>query len=84
LNLIDSERDCKYVGFGLKQLIPNAKSKIRKLRSKIVLVLRARLELARLAALAPKTSVATNYTISARLYAKKQANLNLSDLGTKV
>ena len=50
----------------------------------MVLVLRARLELARLTALAPKTSAATNYAISAYFIAKKQVNLNLSDLEKNV
>jgi hypothetical protein len=39
---------------------------------------RARLELARLASWAPKTHVATSYTISA-LFKSIIANLNLSD-----
>ena len=43
------------------------------------MVPRARLELARLTALAPKTSAATNYATSARFRIKKLANLNLSD-----
>ncbi len=46
------------------------------------MVLRARLELARLSALAPKTSAATNYATSADLFLKlsivKQPNLNLA------
>jgi len=44
---------------------------------------RARLELARRTSLAPKTSVATNYTISAQL-SKKSVTLNLSDIPVKV
>jgi len=44
-----------------------------------MLVLRARLELARLTALAPKTSAATNYAISALFFNQKGANLNLSN-----
>ena len=42
------------------------KSEIPNPKSEIGMVLRARLELARLTALAPKTSAATNYAISAR------------------
>ena len=60
------------------------KSEIPNPKSEIELVLRARLELARLTALAPKTSAATNYAISADFICKKQANLNLSFLEGKV
>ena len=51
---------------------------------KFSVVLRARLELARLTALAPKTSAATNYAISANFIAKNQVKLNLSNLETNV
>lgn len=47
------------------------------------LVLRARVELARLTAQASKTCAATNYAISARLFAKNQANIEFIFFGNE-